>query len=94
MNTLLEPTATEIPASLQLATFLCDDLMLGLDIEFVQEINRQLEVTPVPLAPDYVAGAINLRGDVVTVLDFATHSGSSNSTDDSRVTKHHCPLRG
>ncbi|PHS18704.1 MAG: chemotaxis protein CheW [Blastopirellula sp.] len=55
--------------SLQLATFYLNDLLLGIRIENVQEINRQLDCTIVPHAPDYVQGVVNLRGDVVTVLN-------------------------
>lgn len=55
---------------LQLVTFGVGDCLLGVEIEHVQEINRQLELTPVPGAPNSIRGVINLRGDVVTVLDL------------------------
>lgn len=54
---------------LQLIVFRLDDLLLGLEIDRIQEINRQLEITKVPRTPDYVRGVINLRGEVVTVID-------------------------
>ncbi|MGY8770019.1 MAG: chemotaxis protein CheW [Pirellulales bacterium] len=56
-------------SSIQLATFYLNDLLLGIQIEKVQEINRQLDCTYVPHAPAYVQGVVNLRGDVVTVLN-------------------------
>ena len=56
----------------QIATFYVGELLLGLDIDGVQEINRLLEITPVAHAADCVCGVINLRGDVVTVLDLRT----------------------
>jgi purine-binding chemotaxis protein CheW len=52
------------------ATFYLGDMLLGIDILRMREINRQLEVTSVPHAPDYVSGVVNLRGDVVTILDL------------------------
>ncbi len=55
---------------LQLVTFRCGELLLGLNIEEVQEINRHIRVTTVPDSPDYVRGAINLRGDLATVIDL------------------------
>jgi purine-binding chemotaxis protein CheW len=57
-------------SDLQFATFYVGDLLLGVDIRQVQEINHQLDVTPVPRSPDYVRGVINLRGEVATVVDL------------------------
>jgi len=56
--------------SRQLVTFYADDFLLGVDIDYVQEISRQAELTPVPGAPDSICGVINLRGEVVTVLNL------------------------
>ena len=56
----------------QYASFQVGDLLLGIDIRQVQEINRNLQITPVPHAPPAVRGVINLRGEVVTVIDLRT----------------------
>lgn len=64
--TLTKPAAIE----LQFATFYVGDLLLALPIDYVQEINRNLELTEVPHAPEHVRGVINLRGDVATVIDL------------------------
>lgn len=72
------PTAAE----LQIATFYVGDLLLGIDIQQVQEINRQLDVTAVPQAPSYVRGVVNLRGEVVTVVDLRTILGLPPKTID------------
>lgn len=66
--------------SLQLATFYVGDMLLGLEIDQVQEINRCLDVTVVPHAPDWVRGVINLRGDVVTVIDLRSVLGLERGT--------------
>ncbi len=64
-------TLTETSTSeLQLATFYVGDLLLGVDLNSVQEINRHVDVTPVPGSPEVVRGVINLRGDVATVIDL------------------------
>ena len=55
---------------LQFATFYVGDILLGVDIRQVQEINRQLDVTEVPQSPDHIRGVINLRGEVTTVADL------------------------
>lgn len=57
-------------SEVQIATFYVGDLLLGIDIRQVQEINRHLEITRVPQAPPFVHGVSNLRGDVVTVVDL------------------------
>ncbi|MEO0531206.1 MAG: chemotaxis protein CheW [Planctomycetota bacterium] len=59
----------------QFATFYVGDLLMGVDIRLVQEINRQLDVTTVPNAPSHVRGVINLRGEVATVIDLRTVLG-------------------
>ncbi|WP_425400551.1 chemotaxis protein CheW [Aeoliella sp.] len=66
--------------SMQLATFYVGDMLLGLEIDQVQEINRCLDVTMVPHAPDWVRGVINLRGDVVTVIDLRSVLGLERGT--------------
>ena len=70
MSTTVE--LTNIP---QIATFHVGNLLLGVNIDLVQEINRQLDVTAVPQSPDTVLGVINLRGEVVTVVDIRTLLG-------------------
>ncbi len=56
----------------ELATFYVGDSLCGMDILKVQEINKLLDMTEVPLAPDYVKGILNLRGQIVTVIDLGS----------------------
>jgi purine-binding chemotaxis protein CheW len=44
--------------------------LVGIDLDCVQEINRLVDPTPVPLMPPHVRGVVNLRGNLVTVLDL------------------------
>lgn len=62
---------------LQLVTFYVGDLLLGLEIDSVQEINRHLDCRWVPHAPPFVRGVVNLRGDVTTLVDLRTVLGMS-----------------
>jgi purine-binding chemotaxis protein CheW len=55
---------------IEFATFHVGRLLLGIDIRQTEEINRQLDLTAVPHAPACVRGVVNLRGEVVTVLDL------------------------
>jgi len=53
-----------------LCTFRLDGLCFGVDVDRVQEVIRQQEMTRVPLAPPAVRGLINLRGRIVPALDL------------------------
>ena len=80
MSTLTQDMNFTGSNELQLATFYVGDMLLGLEIDQVQEINRCLDVTTVPHAPSWVRGVINLRGDVVTVIDLRSVLGLERGT--------------
>jgi len=68
----------------QLVTFRLKDETYGINVMQVQEVLRVSEIAPVPGAPDYVLGIINLRGNVVTVIDTRTRFGlSTGELDDA-----------
>ena len=54
----------------QFSTFFIDDRLYGIDVMKVQEVTRALPMTPVPLAPKYVHGLINLRGQISTAISL------------------------
>lgn len=60
---------------LQLVSFFIGNEEFGVDILYVQEINRMSQVTKVPNAPDFVNGVINLRGRVIPVIDLRLKFG-------------------
>lgn len=66
---------------IQLATFLIGDVLLGIDINLVKEISRPLGMTGVPHTPECVRGVINLRGEVVTLLDLRRILGLAEKFD-------------
>jgi purine-binding chemotaxis protein CheW len=51
------------------ATFRLNEERYGLNVMQVREVLRYSEITPVPGTSDSILGIINLRGNVVTVLD-------------------------
>lgn len=59
----------------QYITFKVNDYLGGIDILRVREINRFLEITPVPHASGYIRGLINLRGQPITVFDLGIRIG-------------------
>ena len=59
----------------ELATFYVGDALCGMDILKVQEINKVMQMTKVPQAPDYVLGILNLRGQIVTIIDLGKKLG-------------------
>jgi purine-binding chemotaxis protein CheW len=70
---LMAPAREErkpVEAHEHLVTFLLGDEEYGLDVRLVQEIIRLTEITPVPRAPEFVKGVINLRGRIIPVVDL------------------------
>ena len=72
---------------LQWVTFQLDQETYGINVMQVQEVLRYSEIAPVPGAPNYVLGIINLRGNVVTVIDPRLRFGlpQTEVTDSTRV---------
>ncbi len=72
---------------LQYVTFRLADETYGINVMQVQEVLRYTEIAPVPGAPSYVLGIINLRGNVVTVIDTRQRFGLSyaDTTDSTRI---------
>lgn len=62
-------------APVQAAVFHVGEYVCGLRISSIQEINKNLVLTPVHEAPDCVRGIINLRGSIVTVIDLRRKLG-------------------
>lgn len=59
--------------------------LYGIETHYVKEINRHPEVTAIPLAPPTMAGVMNLRGQVVSLLDFEALLGVPTT-----AAKNHC----
>lgn len=55
---------------IQLVGFSIDNEQFGVDILMVQEIIRAAPITPVPNSPDFVEGVINLRGNIIPVIEL------------------------
>jgi len=62
----------------QLVTMIVDDQLFGIPILQVQDIVEASKITPVPLAPSAIAGVLNLRGRIVTVIDLRKLLGNTS----------------
>ena len=69
----------------QWGTFRLGDEIYGVNVMQIREMLRYTEITPVPGAPYYVLGIINLRGNVVTVIDTRTRFGLSPGEIDNNT---------
>lgn len=70
----------------QYLTFLVGKERLGISIHEVKEIIEINNITRVPMTPNYIRGVINLRGNVVPVVDLAARL----SREKSELTKRSC----
>ncbi len=59
----------------EIAVFQVGQILCGLNINHVQEINKHINITKVYGAPDYVRGIMNLRGQIVTIIDMRKKFG-------------------
>lgn len=68
---------TEKPTGeiIQLVNFRIRDEEFGVDIGSVKEISRVIDITHIPQAPAFIKGVINLRGQVIAVIDLAKQFG-------------------
>jgi purine-binding chemotaxis protein CheW len=73
----MSTTATNVLAQKQgkYLTFALAKEEYGLEILKVREINGYMDITPVPQTPGYVKGVINLRGQVIPVIDLRAKFG-------------------
>lgn len=83
----LDPVDAADEEQIQWATFKLLDEVYGIHVMQVKEVQRLTEIAPVPGAQHYVLGIVNLRGNVITVLDTRTLFGLPRGevTDQSRI---------
>ncbi len=58
-----------------LACFYLDGALFSVNIRLVREINPHIDITPARRGPSFVKGLVNLRGQIVTVIDLAERLG-------------------
>lgn len=71
---------------MQLVGFVIGREMFGVNILMVQEIIRETPITPIPNAPDFIEGVINLRGNIIPVIDLRRRLNLRNAeTPDGNI---------
>ncbi|KJF26023.1 chemotaxis protein CheW [Clostridium aceticum] len=71
----------------QYVVFQLDEEYYGIAINLVETIEKVLEITRLPNAPYYVKGVINLRGEVIPVVDLRKRfkMEEKSVTEESRI---------
>ena len=71
----------------QMISFTIGEENFGVDIQTVKEVIRKKEITRLPKTPAFVKGVINLRGDVIPIIDLREKFGLEHKdyTDMTRV---------
>lgn len=59
----------------------------GVNLQQVRSIERLLPITPVPQTSDFIKGVINLRGDIIPIIDVKErlHIGKTEQTETTRI---------
>ena len=86
-TSIYDPDGNKKDEVLRWVTFLLDKEMYGVNVMQVREVLRYSDIAPVPGAPAYVLGIINLRGNVVSVIDTRMRFGlpPAEVTDNTRI---------
>jgi purine-binding chemotaxis protein CheW len=69
-NTIWNETDVSEKEHSQYLTFTLGHDIYGITVDMIREVNRYGKVFPVPKSPFGVSGIINLRGDVIPVIDL------------------------
>ena len=72
---------SDVTSALQFCTFYVDGLLLGIDVQHVQEVILNQPMTRVPLMPPVLRGLINLRGQIIPAIDLRRKLELSERTD-------------
>ena len=80
-----DPVTQGTKKTTQLCTFRVGNILVGIEVNRVQEINRDQTMTSVPLAAPEIKGLINLRGQIVTAIDLRYRLGLPERSADETV---------
>ena len=84
----------ELRQEIQLACFRIGSELYALDIMKIKEIIRPQKLTPIPKAPSFIEGVINLRGTVIPVADMRKRFDQPISEENSKNRIVVCSLSG
>lgn len=73
----------QVIGAMEILTFNLLKEELGLGLSYVREVIIPQEIHPLPRAPDFIDGVINLRGHIIAVIDLRKKFNIKASGDDS-----------
>ncbi|MCP4649007.1 MAG: chemotaxis protein CheW [PVC group bacterium] len=81
------PEDQNIKQEVQMVVFRIKDEEFGVEISQVKEILKLVPITRMPKSPVFIEGVINLRGQIITVVDLAKRFDllSQGRTETSRI---------
>jgi len=65
-------------STVEVVEFVLGGERYALDIHLVREIVEMLQITPIPRAPPYISGVVNLRGEITNIMNLNTMLGLVN----------------
>ena len=77
----LENPSPSEPTSEKYLLFMSSQLLFGVKAEYVVEIITNHAITPLPLVPGYILGIINLRGQIIPIVDIRLLLGQQARDD-------------
>lgn len=87
MSGLVKKTGEQAGEELQLVAFRLQGEEFAVDIQRVREVLKITQITPLPQALSFIEGVINLRGEVIPVVDLRKRFNITNAqkTGESRI---------
>ena len=79
----MEASGAVREATREVLVFVLGNEEYGVDILKVQEIRGYEKVTPIPAAPEFLKGVVNLRGTIVPVIDLRVKFGLADPRYDA-----------
>ena len=76
---------SDVDDELQVVLFTLDDVFFGVDVNRVQSVIENIDITEVANSPSYIRGVIDLRGDVIPVIDLKQKFNFGTSYSDDRL---------
>jgi purine-binding chemotaxis protein CheW len=69
-NLRLPPESQDLKAFITLAVFTLNGNLFGIDLEMIREFTDIRQVTPIPCVKAHIIGNMNLRGEILTLIDI------------------------
>ncbi|UNC91775.1 chemotaxis protein CheW [Candidatus Contubernalis alkaliaceticus] len=74
-----------ISREIQVVAFCLEDEEFAIDIQQLREVLKYTDITPLPQTSQFIEGVINLRGEVIPVIDLRKRFGLDSGEQDSHT---------